>query len=455
MKIVLRDYQKQIVDELKTLPASALYMKTGTGKTYTSLKLVEYNGTSNLLVVCPHSAITQWKKAIIEFFPHYNILDFKQSWTSEKINDYLSTVGSIENKAIIINYDMIHRVGRLPNLINPSWTVIADEIHRIKNYGTIKNPVKATRYMLKLAVNTPYKIGLTATPTQGKFGGYIDYYPQITFLGYTDLDFEGYCKRYVVHENKHFGTSPFPIKTITGYKNTSEIDGLLKIIARRYTPNYGDFEPQFNTIYLERPKNYLKLIREKAYIKDDVNILLTNSSRSRIAKKTFTTGTILGHDMMGNTFKCKDNNVKLDWLEDFIIGTDEVVSVFYTYNVELDSLVQLAEKLNKKYVVINGATKDKYDIINNTEYDLVIGQFQAMSEALDGLHHKCHIEVFFSMPESSIIYTQAIGRIDRIGQKEVPMYYFLVMEKTIDEAIMESIDAKIEFSEETLNQLEV
>jgi hypothetical protein len=455
MPIVLRDYQQKIVDELKTLPASSLLMKTGTGKTYTSLELVKYNDTSNLLVVCPHSAITQWKKAIKEFFPHYNIIDLKQSWSSSKINDFLGEIHHIENKAIIINYDMIHRVERMPNLINPTWTIIADEIHRIKNYGTQKNPVKATRYMLRLGINTPYKIGLTATPTQGNYGGYIDYYPQITFLGYTDLDYDDFYKRYVVYENKHFGTSPFPIKTIIGYKNTHEIDALLKVIARRYSPQYGDFEPQFNKILLERPKGYQKLIKEKAYIKDDVNILLTNSARARIAKKTYTTGVILGHDMTGETFACKDNNIKIDWLEDFLKDTDEVVSIFYTYNVELASLVELAEKLGKKYIVVNGKTKDKYDLVNNTTYNLVIGQFKAMSEALDGLHLKCHIEVFFSMPESSLIYTQAIGRIDRIGQKEVPMYYFLIMEKTIDEAIMENIENKIEFSEETLNKLEV
>lgn len=113
------------------------------------------------------------------------------------------------------------------------------------------------------------------------------------------------------------------------------------------------------------------------------------------------------------------------------------------------------QKLGKRYIKINGKTKDKYAEVNEKEYDVVLGQFQAISEALDGLQYKSHIEVFYSMPESSILYKQAIGRIDRIGQEKVPMYYFLVMEKTIDEAILELIENKVEYSQETLDKLEV
>ena len=69
------------------------------------------------------------------------------------------------------------------------------------------------------------------------------------------------------------------------------------MIARRYTTRYDDFEPQFIKIMIDRPKSYNKLVREKAYKKDGKVIFLSNSARSRIAKKTITTGTVLGYDM--------------------------------------------------------------------------------------------------------------------------------------------------------------
>lgn len=451
----LRPYQQQIVDELKSLPACALYMGTGTGKTLTSLDLTKHYPTSRLLVVCPHSAIKQWKLTINKYFPDYNILDIPKSHNSKQINAFFKESILPHNSAVIINYEMIYRIPYFFRHINESWTIIADEIHRIRNIGNKRRPIKSTQAMLEIGKRTPHKIGLTATPTQGKYGGYIDYYAQLNFLGYVDMTYKEFFEEYVVYKDVTYPSIAFPIREITGYKNTGKIDRLLKIIAKRYVTKYEDFEPQFTTVYIDKPASYNRLLREKAYVKDKEVILLNNQARSRIAKKTMTTGTLLGYDMEGNQYRIKDNENKIEWIKDFLEDTDEVVSIFYTYNVELASLEELCKKLGKKYVVINGKTKDKYAVINNGGYDVVLGQFQAMSEALDGLHLFCHIEIFFSMPESSLQYTQSIGRIDRIGQTKVPMYYFLVMEKTIDEVIMNNIENKIEFSEKTLNLLEV
>jgi hypothetical protein len=126
-------------------------------------------------------------------------------------------------------------------------------------------------------------------------------------------------------------------------------------------------------------------------------------------------------------------------------------SICYRHN----SAIKLLNKLGKRTIIINGKTKDKYLEIKRDDYDVIIGQFQAMSEGLDGMHLKTHISIFFSMPESSLLYKQAIGRIDRIGQTKVPMYYYLIMKDTIDEVIMKLIKEKVEFSEQTLEQLEI
>lgn len=449
-KIKLRDYQTKIIDELKYLPASALYMGTGTGKTITSLELLKHNPTNRLLVVCPHNAKTQWKDTINKHFNYYEVVEFKKSWSSAKINEYLNETELPHRAVIIINYDMIHRIPIISALVNEDWSIILDEIHRIKNYGTKRNPVKATHYLINIGNKTPYKLGLSATPTQGEFGGYIEYYPQLAFLGYTDLSYDDFYKKHVIYKNTSVGGLPFPIKTITGYKGVTEIEDKLKAVARRYVPSYGDFEPQHHKIILEKPRSYNKMVREKVYNK----IALNNLSRARIAKKTLATGVVSGSGIMGEKLAYVDNTIKLDWLKDFINDVDGKVVILYNYNVELDSLEQLAKNMKKKYIKINGQTKDKGAEIKK-EFDLVFGQYQAISEALDGLQYLSNNMVFFSMPESSLLYKQALGRIDRIGQTKVPMYYFPIMEKTLDEEIMTSIEHKIEFSEKTLNMLEV
>lgn len=447
--LVLRDYQKQAVETLKSLPASALYFGTGTGKTLTSLELIKNFPVDNLLVICPHNAIGQWQKTIKDYYPYYDVIDWKKSWTTKKITQELRNYEYSDRTALVINYDKIALMPILQSLINKNWVIILDESHRIKNYGTARNPVKTTEAILRLGNNTIYKVTLTATPTQGDFGGYIDYYSQLKFLGYIDCSLKEFNDNYVITKDTHVGL-PFPIKTIIGYVKVDEIEGLLKFISLSYRPKYGDLEPQFIEVVLEKTKTYNKTFKEKSY-KD---IAINNSARSRIMKKTLTTGRVQGYDMMRRSKEYVDNTIKLDWLRDFVKDADSPVIVLYNYNVELKSLIEFAKSLELEFRVINGQTKDKFEEIQG-EWDIVFGQYQAISEALDGLQYKSNIIVFFAMPESSILYRQALGRIDRIGQTKTPMYYFLLMEKTIDMEIMNNIKNKIEFSEETLNKLEV
>jgi hypothetical protein len=449
----LRPYQKGILDELNHLSSVALYMGTGTGKTLTSLDKFKHSSAGKLLVICPHSVINQWKKVINEHFPYLTVSEFKNSWSAKKKEKYL-----IDNRytldVVIINFESVYRIPFIKRLINDNWLIVVDEIHRIKNWGGKKSPVKSTRFIVSLGELTPYKIGLSATPTQGNYGGYIDYYPQLRFLGYTDLSFDEFYEKHVLYETKVYPTSPWGIKQIIGYQNKSEIDNVLKLMARRYTSTYDDFEPLHEKIILDKSRSYNKMVREKAIVDKDGNaILLNNSARKRTALKTMTTGTVMGKNQFSVRKFIVDNLIKLNWLEDFLLDTDEVIAIFYCYDVELENLKILMEKLGKKYVVINGETKNKSDVVQAGDYEVVLGQYQALSESIDGLHDWCHIEIFFAMPESSLLFKQALGRIDRDGQKKVPMYYYLIMQGTIDEDIMNLIEQKIEFSESVLEKL--
>lgn len=447
MKTQLRDYQNQILNELKHIPAPYFLMGTGTGKTVVSLARYEQDGGGKLLVICPKKIIKQWHKAVEKEFPNTNILKFKDKLSSDSINKTL--LANKNYDVVVLNYEVLHKLDALLKVVDKSWTIILDEGHRIRNYGGARTKVKVTDAVLKLGNLTSKKMILTATPTQSNYGGYLDYYPQLRFLGYEDRSYKDFYEHYVVYKMINYGTSPYPVKTITGYVNSHEINDLLSKVARRYVPKYGDFEPQHNKIELDQVPSYKKLLKEEAY-KD---IMITNTMRKRIALKTLSSGTIYGQDMEGTHFKYEDNTSKLDWLEDFLNDTDEVVTIFYQYNVEMEALKTLLAKINKRYIVINGQTKDAVKEVQRTDYDVIIGQFQAMSESIDGIQHKSHIVVFLTMPESALTYKQAIGRIDRIGQEKVPMYYYLVMKDTIDDKVYNLIEQKLEFSEAILDKL--
>lgn len=447
MNMKLRDYQEQILNELSHLPAIALFMGTGTGKTITSLFRFKQNPTEKLLIVCPKKVVTQWEDVINQFDPSLKVMQFGKSSTAKKKNvqiyDYYS-----DSDVIIVNFEIMAKLPSLLRVIDNNWTIIVDESHKIKELGTRKSPVKVTKAVLDIGILTPYKIILTATPTQKSFGGYIDYYTQLRFLGYMNMQLKDFKAHHCVEKDLVLPGRPYPIKQIIGYRNVNEIEEILMKVARRYVPKFGDFEPQHTKVKIDRAPKYAKTSREMVY----EDIILDNVSAKRVALKTLASGVIAGYDTFKERFMYEDNTLKIDWLEEFLSDTDEVVAVFYQYNVELAILEKLMKKLKKSYVIINGKTKDKYRELQK-DYDVVLGQYQAAAESLDGLQHKSHIMVFYSMPESSLLYKQAIGRIDRVGQEKVPMYYYLVMDKTIDSDIYNMIEKKIEFSEEILDKL--
>ena len=452
--VKLRDYQKKILDDLKYVPAIGLFMGTGTGKTLTSLARFEQNPTKNLLVICPQKIITQWWEVLenhTDLKPlKYNLKDSVEH-KNNIISDYLSD-DSNPHKCIVVNFEIISKLD-LDWAINEDWTIIIDESQKIKNIGSIRNPVKATRKCLELGELTPYKIILSATPTEKENGGYIDLYSQLRFLGYIDYSESYFKSNFCIIDKIQIPGMPFPIKKVVGYRMdriNEQLKPILNATCRYYVPKYGDYEPQKIKINIPRASNYSKLLRERCY----GDIIFDNVSAMRIGKKSLTGGIVTGTNEFGDRFNYDDNNEKADWLEEFLSNTDEVVSILYCYNVEKEKIVSVCKKLKKKYIVINGEVNDKPAELKK-DFDVVIGQYQAFSESLDGLQYKCHLMVFYSMPDSSLMYKQSLGRIDRIGQKEVPIYYHLIMNSTIDETIYTMLINKIEFSEKELNALSV
>lgn len=451
--VKLRDYQEKILKELRYVPSIGLFMKTGSGKTLTSLARFYENGTNNLLVVCPQKVITQWWE-VIDTHTDLNVCKYTLSWTASRKNDLIfKELSNGTSNCVVINFEILDKLTSLDKFINNNWTIIIDESHKIKNLGTSKRPVKTTKRCLELGKQTIHKIILTATPTEKENGGYIDLYTQLKFLGYIDYSETYFRNNFCIINKLQLPGMPFPITKIIGYRTDrieNQLKPLLSLTCRYYAPKYGDYEPQNIKINIPKAKNYAKLIRERVY-KD---IVFDNVSAMRVGKKSLISGTITGTNEYGDRFIYDDNTEKIEWLEEFLSNTDEVVSILYCYNVEKDLLIKMCNKLNKKYIVINGDVKDKPKELKK-DFDVVIGQYQAFSESLDGLQYKCHLMVFYSMPDSSLLYKQSLGRIDRIGQKEVPTYYNLVMEGTIDSAIYEMLQNKIEFSEKDLNNLSV
>ena len=158
--VELRDYQKRILEELKCVPAIGLFMKTGSGKTLTSLERVLQNGTKNLLIICPQKIITQWWEVLekhTDFIPLKYKLNMTAKDKNELFENYLKANG---NSCVVVNFDILDKVKSIDKFIDNTWTIIIDESHKIKNIGTRKSPVKTTKrtkkatYFIKTGIHT-------------------------------------------------------------------------------------------------------------------------------------------------------------------------------------------------------------------------------------------------------------------------------------------------------------
>ena len=336
-------------------------------------------------------------------------METRKTWSGDRINDELKTLLKKDNNVVIVSMYIIHSLKYLEQLLDPTWHIIFDESHRMKAHDT-----RITKTMLRLGRYTRYKTILTATPTEADYGGYIDLYTQLTFLGHLNMTRRQFLDEYTYERPLNLPHLRFPVMEITGYRESvKDLDRLLTKIARAYTPTYTDEPAESYKISIPRAPKYTNMKYQRYYDKMD----FSNPTRMRIAERTITTGTILGKDMYDEYLTYDDNTSKLDWLEDFLKDQNKPVLVYYQYNVELKNLEELAKKLKKKYIVINGANQTKLEDIKKGGYDLILGQLDACSESIDGLQYQTNIAIYFALPESSIVSRQSTGRLDRMGQK--------------------------------------
>ena len=410
---LLYDYQRKIVDDLKDLDVSALFMDVGTGKSITSLALYEQklitNKCNKLLIVCLCAKINEWKHDCEKWFPFSKtiVLDNKPKNKKDfEKNDY---------DIAIINFEKTWRNEDLLRL-NEKCYVIIDESHKIKESTT-----KVGKFMQKLGLLTRYKTILTATPMGN---GYIDLYNQLYFLGLLDISVSRFKEKYCIEKLVYFpGMKPF--RKITGYLHTDYLDCLVNKYARYYERKISDdLVPSEIVIPFKLDKQYHKIAKERVY-KD---ISLDKVSSKRIGLKALCSGTLIGNtlvDINGDLHReYQLNTDKIDWVKSFLEDFQERVVIFYNYNHQREQLYEMITKLKRPCARYCGEYKEE-DIFNDNENAVILVHYKSGSTGIDWLK-KSYISIFYSLPDSYIDFEQAKGRTNRVGQTKKPLYYLLV-----------------------------
>ena len=127
----------------------------------------------------------------------------------------------------------------------------------------------------------------------------------------------------------------------------------------------------------------------------------------------------------------------------FLMDIHDRLIIFYNYNYERDTLIQLANELGKEYWEWNGHAHDE---LPDTDQWLYIVQYTAGAEGWNCI--TTNTILFYSLNYSYKITEQAEGRIDRINTKYVDLeYYFLMSNSSIEKDIYKAIKTKERFNE--------
>lgn len=435
MQTVLYDYQKKIADDIfnrmctKEIRGAYLALEVGTGKTVTSLSVADQlqktGSIQSVVVICPVSKVNDWENDIKKEIPEFAysfVTSFQSSWRTKNATRIESQMKS------------------------HSTILIIDEGHKMKTYDS-----KQSKFIQMLSEKyNPYVLILSATSQNKK---YIDLYPQYKTLGSSLFDIkpkdfkQQYCVEAANYNLVYAGKARFPFNEIVSYKQVETMDK--EILNYTY---YKKYDSEYNRP-IEITQSF-KITSDMKYFRDKK---VWPKMDEEAIKQALVTGGVenidtdfiianrptLHHIYMREScsgFICDKilkDNPKLQWLEDFIDGVEGRLVIFTNFINETVLISELCKKLKRPHCIYDGGHKDLTDW-HLFENCIAIVNVVAGGAGLNDFV-KTNIAVFFSPPENYIDFTQAKGRIDRIGQTKQPVYYYLQIVGGIEPVIYKAL----------------
>lgn len=440
MNLTLRPYQQEGVRWMTEKQRCILADDMGTGKTVQSLMAIEEQGEYPCLVICPASLKLNWEREANRWLPHRTTTVIEGS------------KGPIEDADIVIvNYDLLtRRKAQLLNLGHRS--IVMDEAHYVKNKDAARS-----KAALELAWKCWTRILLTGTPLLarpielvnllkvigrlGEFGG---------FQSFADA----YCDPQDVWTGRRW------VKDYRGASNLGSLNRRLFVdpgIMLRRTKK--DVLPELPaTQYHDIPVEIENRSEYKRCEDDLRSYMLTQAmldpdmDDDERRRKTMvamaregTADTLVRIEYLRQVAARGKVPVAVKWVKDFLEDTDESLVIFAHHRDVIDAL---SEAFPDDAVCIRGGDssqhrQDAVDAFQTKKKRIFIGSIQAAGVGLTlTAASNC---LFLEFPWSPSDMRQATDRINRMGQAATSVTAHLMVAKdTIDEAILELLEAKAE-----------
>ena len=432
-KINFMPHQSSVLEATADFERCAYYLDMGLGKTFVGAeKLIRLNTNINLLI-CQKSKIDDWVEHFEKFYPDCWVCNLTNKKMYDSVFAYYQTDTTkyFKNKTVlIINYDLVFRRKELLEL--KDFSLMLDESSIIQNEGT-----KRTSAILDM--NYKNVILLSGTPTSGK---YENLWSQCHLLGWK-ISQQAFNTQYINWKKIKIGGFPRNIiDKENPYKNVERLKKKMRDHGAVFmkTEEVIDLPEQtFIEIMSKTSKEYRKFMRDLIvqfkYENDELIELIGDST---LTKKLYS------RQLCGAY--CVE---KLQAFEDLLSSTQDRLIVFYNFNIELDAMKIICQKLEKPISEVNGNIKDltAYENFNNS---ITLVQYQAGAMGLN--LQKSNKIIYFTLTDRSELFEQSKKRIHRIGQKNACFYYLLICKNSVEEDIYENLKKRKDYTDDLFKE---
>ncbi|QOI58172.1 putative helicase [Enterococcus phage EFA-1] len=424
-KIELLPNQIESIKQWKEKPFDL--SDAGVGKTYSALGAYLQSGCSKLLVICLAPKVT----------------DFAEDGALMNIDITPLNRGTKKNKELLaesdkvaISFESVWRITELLKWVDKDTFIIIDEAHKV---GVTSS--KVTKFVMKLTKKTKYVRLLTATPVSN--GKLENYYSQLYMLNVFRKPKKEFEQLFVVKQMRQLGSMRF--MQIVGYQNEHLLQGMIDSVAVRFTRD-KDYFPADYVYKTKKPAMYAKLKKNRMYKADNSEVIeLDNSSKLFNALRCVSHGFLLGINKQVSKEPFERLNQILE------THNNERIVIFYNYNVELEMLKQVLDKLKRPYSQYNGASKDLKHF-KDKDNGIVLAHYKSASTGINDFVI-ANVTIYNSMPLESINYEQSKARTDRYGQTKKPLYYHIVPETPTEKKIFETVTNGKDFTNEMMEDI--
>lgn len=414
-----KDYQIEDLRKLLLLTNPFNINKPGYGKTLETITWLKHNyyqspkgSRPNILVLCPKSVIETWHYQLNKYWPNY--LDDCMWW--------------------ITNYEQLYNEHNKSIAEEIKWDfIVLDESHKIKSMKS-----KINEYVFSLT--SEHRACLTGTPVKNRpqdLAAQLKWLDPYSITNFTDFQF-AFCDMF----KDKWGWKPMGLT-----KNKAMVENLQKLLdvycVGGKEHNAGKIEkPEYIKVRLKMDPKVKELyhkvegewnselqtrIIDTEYLLEQ-GIKVSGSAESAVRRQQLASNPQL--------FNEKLNNVKFDWIVDWLEGTDEKVIIFSKFAKTIEQLDKLLRAKKFKVTTMKqemSATARQANYSQFKKYSQVLlTTFGLTKEGVDGLQENCNYMIFVDREWTASDNEQAEGRINRMGQTKQPIFYILQCIGTID-----------------------